>query len=124
MFTLEKPNTPIKREAVLVTLKNLEEAGDPLVRFRIKFRTISKYWQTGPYGAQYAAHIFRPPSIGSFLKREGLASEILRKFILIDNGVSDDIHPRNGEVIQAVRIYTPGPMGLPVDHLRYPPRVS
>lgn len=119
---LEAPTKPINRVEILSTLKNLEDAGDPLVRLRIKFRTISKYMQTGPFGAQYAAHIFRPSGAGAFLKREGAASELLKKFILIENGVRDDIHPRNGEVIQAVRIYTPGPMGLPVDHLRYPPK--
>lgn len=122
MFTVEAPNRPIKKEEVLTTLKKLEEAGDPLVRFRIKFRTISKYWQTGPYGAQYTAHIFRPPGVGRFLRTEGAASEILRKFILSNNGVRDEIHPHQGEVIQAVRIYTPGPMGIPVDQLRYPPK--
>lgn len=124
MFLVESPNRPIKKEEVLTTLKKLEEAGDPLVRFRIKFRTITKHWQTGPFGAQYAAHIFRPPGPGVFLRREGVASEILRKFIQTNSGISDEIHPKSAEVIQAVRIYTPGPMGIPVDHLRYPPKSS
>lgn len=119
---LEAPTKPINRVEILSALKSLEDAGDPLVRFRIKFRTLHRYPHTGPYGAKYSAHIFRPPGTGAFLRREGSASEILRKFILSDNGVRDDIHPRQGEVIQAVRIYTSGPMGIPVDHLRYPPK--
>lgn len=124
MFVVESPNRPIQKTEVLATLKKLEEAGDPLVRFRIKFRTISKHWQTGPFGAQYAAHIFRPSGVGLFFRREGAASEILKKFIQTNDGVSDEIHPKNAEVIQAVRIYTLGPMGIPVDHLRYPPKSS
>ena len=121
MFLLEAPNRPIRKEEVFLALKELEGSGDPLVRFRIKYRTIVKHWQTGPYGARYAAHIFRPPGAGRFLREEGSASNLLRKFTLSESGVRNDIHPRQGEVIQAVRIYTPGPMGIPVDKLRYPP---
>lgn len=123
MFLHETPNRPIKREEVITALKSLVESGDPLVKLRVKFRSISKYRQMGPYGS-YSAHLFRPPGAGVYFRREGQATEVLQKFILSVNGERDDIHPRNGEVIQAVRIYTPGPMGIPVDKLRYPPKVS
>jgi hypothetical protein len=119
---LEKANRPIKKTEIIAALAKLVGDGDPTVFLRIKFRTISRYRLTGPFGASYSHYKFRPPGTGTFLRTEGSASEILKQLIHTDNGVSHDIHPRNGEIVDSARIYVRGAMGVKTDFLLHPPK--
>jgi hypothetical protein len=119
-WALETPNKPpLKRIDFIKALETLVQKGDPYVRARIQFRTISKQVINGPH-FRYSHYEFRPSR--DFLRTEGLASEILERFRLIQNGIKHELHPLDGEILNAARIYSMGPMGIRIDHLRYPPR--
>jgi hypothetical protein len=119
-FALEVPNKPpLKSIEFIKVLEELAAKGDPHVRVRVQFRTIAKQRLQGPHFS-YSHYAFRPPR--NYFRTEGLASEILKQFRVIQNGERHEIHPKNGEIINAARIYSSGPMGIRIDHLRYPPR--
>jgi hypothetical protein len=117
---IETAHPPLSKLEVIKALELLAGKGNPTTFLRIQYRTILKFRKTGPFGAEYSAHNFRPSGHGNYLRTEGPASELLDQFRLIQDGAKHPIHPIQGEVINSARIYTKGPMTMKIDIVRHP----
>lgn len=121
MFNLETVNRPpLSKLEIIQALELLIQSGDPTTYLRIQCRTIHKFKKVGPFGAEYTSYNFRPGGQGNYLRSEGTASELLTQFRVVENGTRHPIHPVQGEVINAARIYTKGPSGIQIDIVRHP----